>query len=106
MKNLTAEARKGGDLLPVHHGGTEARRKPDHRAIGSSGHLESRQLAISNWQLARRVWEILGAALREIFDESAYQRFLERTRSSRSRDSYRKFMQEHEATSPRKPRCC
>ena len=69
-----------------HHGDTEARRK-------------SRNLVWSGWQ-------ILYDTLREIFDETAYGRFLERTCSSRSRESYREFMHEREATSAQKPRCC
>ena len=46
------------------------------------------------------------AALREIFDESAYERFLLRTKAERSRASYRRFMQEREAGMCRRPKCC
>jgi len=80
--------------------------KSDHRAIGSSGHRKNQQLAISNWQLAKFAWEILTATLCEIFDESAYQRFLERTSSLRSKESYRLFLLERESATLRKPRCC
>ena len=48
----------------------------------------------------------LFAALREIFDESAYDRFLRRTHAFRSRASYREFMRERDAAMLKKPRCC
>ncbi len=44
--------------------------------------------------------------LHEIFDESAYERFLGRTESARSVASYRAFLREREAAIVRKPRCC
>jgi hypothetical protein len=46
------------------------------------------------------------AALREIFDESAYDRFLLRTHGSRSVASYRAFTRERDAAMLKKPRCC
>ncbi|MGZ4829738.1 MAG: hypothetical protein ACXV5J_05760 [Candidatus Angelobacter sp.] len=49
---------------------------------------------------------ILRAALREIFDESAYDRFLLRTNASRSVASYRAFTRERDAAMLKKPRCC
>jgi hypothetical protein len=45
------------------------------------------------------------AALREIFDESAYQRFLQRTGQLPSRSSYHEFLRQRFAAKPR-PRCC
>jgi hypothetical protein len=51
-------------------------------------------------------WQILYDTLKEIFDEDSYRRFLERTCSSRSRESYREFMRERETASAQKPRCC
>jgi hypothetical protein len=48
----------------------------------------------------------LRAALREIFDESAYDRFLLRTNSRRSTASYRAFTRERDAGMIKKPRCC
>jgi hypothetical protein len=48
----------------------------------------------------------LRAALREIFDESAYDRFLSRTDAARSAESYREFLRERESILARKPRCC
>jgi hypothetical protein len=52
------------------------------------------------------VWKLLLAALREIFDESAYDRFLLRTHESRSVASYRAFTLERDAAMLKKPRCC
>ncbi len=49
---------------------------------------------------------VLRAAVREIFDESAYDRFLQRTKAPHSTESYRAFQREREAAVARKPRCC
>ena len=46
------------------------------------------------------------ATLREIFDESAYQRFLVRQGSEVSRESYAQFLSESETARLKKPRCC
>ena len=54
----------------------------------------------------RNVMETIRAALREVFDESAYDRFLLRTRASRSVASYRDFARERDAAMLKKPRCC
>jgi hypothetical protein len=55
---------------------------------------------------AKSFFRVLVAALREIFDENAYQRFLIRTGSRASVQSYREFMREREAAMATKPRCC
>ena len=70
---------------------TETRRHGGLRKLGSFG---------------KALWSIMCAVLREIFDESAYDRFLAHTRSERSVSSYRAFMRERESTMARKPRCC
>jgi len=54
----------------------------------------------------KHAWSLFRAALREVFDESAYERFLLRTRAPRSRESYQAFMREKEAAAARRPRCC
>jgi hypothetical protein len=51
-------------------------------------------------------WRLLRATLREIFDESAYDRFLVRTNAPRSVASYRNFTHERDAAMVKKPRCC
>ena len=48
---------------------------------------------------------ILINTLREIFDEAAYTRFLQRTRMASSPAAYAAFWRERE-TRPPKPRCC
>jgi len=65
-----------------------------------------KQLATSNWQLALVFFRVVFLAIREIFDESPYDRFLVRMGKSRSVDSYREFIREGEAAMSRKPRCC
>jgi hypothetical protein len=49
---------------------------------------------------------LIVAILREIFDESAYQRFLDRTRLQSSPNAYAVFQQENEQAKSRTPRCC
>jgi hypothetical protein len=46
------------------------------------------------------------SCLEEIFDESAYTRFLNRHRMLPSPESYAKFCQEQAAARARRPRCC
>jgi len=45
-------------------------------------------------------------ALYEIFDESAYTRFLARHQLAPSREAYAEFLLENEAAKSRRPRCC
>ncbi len=49
---------------------------------------------------------VLVSALREIFDESAYARFLHRRQIAPSREAYAAFCRECEAAKARRPRCC
>ncbi len=49
---------------------------------------------------------IVLATLREIFDETAYERFLSRTRMASSPVSYAAFRHEFEEAKMRKPKCC
>jgi hypothetical protein len=46
------------------------------------------------------------AILQEIFDESAYQRFLNREELQSSSQAYAMFSQENEQAKSRRPRCC
>jgi hypothetical protein len=50
--------------------------------------------------------QLFVAALREIFDESAYERFLNQRQMVSSRAAYASFRQEYEVTKARRPRCC
>jgi len=49
---------------------------------------------------------LLWATLREIFDESAYTRFLSREQMVASREAYAAFCREYDAAKARRPRCC
>jgi hypothetical protein len=49
---------------------------------------------------------LLLCTLREIFDEAAYSRFLERHEMSSCPRAYAAFMREQEVSKARRPRCC
>jgi hypothetical protein len=49
---------------------------------------------------------ILIATLREIFDESAYDRFLRRAHMDSSATAYAAFRAEFEEAKTRRPKCC
>jgi hypothetical protein len=53
-----------------------------------------------------RAFVVFAAVLREIFDESAYQRFLDRSHLQSSPSSYAIFRQETEQAKLRRPKCC
>jgi hypothetical protein len=53
-----------------------------------------------------RPLQIVRLALREIFDESAYARFLERRQLATSPQAYADFLRENEVNRGRRPRCC
>jgi len=71
---------------------------PEHTASGSSHETLKDALVVA--------LQTIRATLSEIFDESAYDRFLLRTYSSRSVASYRAFTRERDAAMLKKPRCC
>jgi len=74
---------------------------PGKREIGKSGDRKAVALEMMN-----RAMQTLRATFREIFDESAYERFLLRTHASRSVVSYRAFTRERDAAMLKRPRCC
>jgi len=49
---------------------------------------------------------LLRATLREVFDESAYARFLQRNQMASSSQSYAAFQLENDRAKARRPRCC
>jgi hypothetical protein len=53
-----------------------------------------------------RLFTVFIGALREIFDESAYSRFLNRQRMASSPAAYGEFLRENEVAKARRPRCC
>jgi hypothetical protein len=85
---LTAETRSRGE-------------RSGNREIGKSGDWKALALEMMN-----RLMQTIRATLREIFDESAYERFLLRTHASRSTASYREFIRERDAAMLKRPRCC
>ncbi len=56
--------------------------------------------------LVMRFLRLGGAILREIFDESAYERFLARHRANSSRHAYSAFLREQAQVQCRRHRCC
>ena len=54
----------------------------------------------------RGMIDVFMAALREIFDESAYARFLARNHVVSSFAAYSEFLREHAAAKAKRPRCC
>jgi hypothetical protein len=53
-----------------------------------------------------RVLRLFLATLREIFDETAYARFLGRTKMASSAKAYAAFRAEFEEAKTRRPKCC
>lgn len=100
---LTAETRSRGEEISKHLT-TETRRHGE--SCRSSEFPDHPITSPSAPALFRTLIQTLRAALREIFDESAYDRFLLRTHASRSVASYRAFTRERDAAMVKKPRCC
>jgi hypothetical protein len=99
--------KKSGDLVLGRSGDRQGERSIySYQGTGFSRAVK-RKL---NWALASvlfgRVMQTLRAIVREIFDESAYERFLRRTNALRSVTSYRAFTRERDADMLKKPRCC
>jgi len=67
-----------------------------NRATGES--------AIAAW--LKQTVSIFGNTLREIFDETAYDRFLDRNHTPSSPAAYAAFRREYEVAKARRPRCC
>lgn len=63
-------------------------------------------LALDAAGFLRRAFGVLRSVLREIFDESAYARFLERNKVESSRAAYAGFLRENEVMRARRTRCC
>ena len=49
---------------------------------------------------------ILASLLQEIFDESAYHRFLKRNQISSSTTAYAEFREENDRLKAQRPKCC
>jgi hypothetical protein len=68
------------------------------RLIGRSG--DRKKNRVTNY------WNAICFVLREIFDEAAYDRFLQKTNRLRSVESYRDFVHERDTSMPKRNRCC
>jgi hypothetical protein len=93
---FTAETRSRGESQEPT---TEARRHGEE----SSNRVIAPDRGIGK---TRAFFSTVRGALRELFDESAYDRFLLRTNVPRSVASYRAFTRERDASMQKKPRCC
>jgi len=78
---------------------------PGCARLDSRGRLSLRELFRIGSALSQMASMSL-AILREIFDESAYERFLDRSRLESSPGAYAIFQQENEQARSRRPRCC
>lgn len=82
------------------------------RPLTSSSRRDSRP-RLSDWAtpsflaaVLKNAFILVRSVLSEIFDESAYNRFLSRQRLPDSPESYAAFLREHELIKARRPRCC
>jgi hypothetical protein len=73
--------------------------------LDSRGRLSLRELSGLVSTLSQMA-SVSRAILREIFDEAAYQRFLDRSQLESSPSAYAVFQQENEQAKSRRPRCC
>jgi hypothetical protein len=87
MKNTTSHVRTAALGCPVEQRST-------------------RSLLRAPFERLRSCTQIMFATLHEIFDESAYARFLDQKQLVSSRAAYAAFRQENEAAKARRPRCC
>ncbi len=83
-----------------------SRRIPARPMLGNAASGSSHETGFIFGRRIHQTWMLVRAALREIFDESAYDRFLLRTNAGRSVASYRDYMRERDAAMVKKPRCC
>jgi hypothetical protein len=97
VKNLTPEARKQDRVIGA---GDQSMSCSPAPITLSGDHPNTRFTRLA------KIRHILLAALREIFDENAYEHFLAKNRVARSAASYREFLDEREAVIARLPRCC
>jgi hypothetical protein len=63
-------------------------------------------VAVSFFQRAARALAVVRSILGEIFDESAYARFLQRNQLESSREAYAGFLRENDLIRARRARCC
>ena len=73
---------------------------------GAGAPAREKPTANTSLPAIRRPFHILVAALREIFDESSYARFLDRQQRPSTVAAYNDFLRENEAAIARRPKCC
>ena len=86
-------------------GCNQAWEKHDSRGDGRPRPSERAKLAFLADRITTTV-ALIASTLREIFDESAYTRFLARHGLRVSRQSYAAFLHEQEFVKARRHRCC
>jgi hypothetical protein len=108
MTKPTAEARRHGEVEGENKRFGPDCVKPTRQVSGPdfSRAEKDKEIWASAPGVFRTLIQTLRAVVREIFDESAYDRFLLRTQSSRSIASYRAFTCERDAAMVKKSRCC
>ena len=113
MTNFTTEARRHGEESGSRKGELTAETRRRGESCGSSDFFDQPMTcdhpitpSPSTPASINKVMQTIRAVLREIFDESAYDRFLLRTHASRSVASYRAFTRERDESLMKKPRCC
>jgi hypothetical protein len=84
----------GGELKP----GLNTRAAAERCSAGRTG------ASVPTWFAGAA--RLLLCALREIFDESAYSRFLARHETSSCQGAYAAFLREQEGIKARRPKCC
>jgi hypothetical protein len=99
MTKPTTEARR-------HGGGSGSSETGLYQGTGFSRAVKGKLISALARAPFRTVMQTIRAIVREIFDESGYDRFLLRTQASRSVASYRDFTHERDAEMAKKPRCC
>lgn len=92
---------KQRSAFSTRHSAVQASAEPSvcrhERSEGSAFHARDRIVRMMRTTLA---------ALREIFDENGYARFLAQHGMTNSRESYALYLRETNLTRERRPRCC
>lgn len=79
--------------------------EPGRARVHSCQSAAIEYVSIGAGQIAA-ITRIMIAALREIFDEAAYARFLQRHQIPSSPHAYASFLRERESAAARRIRCC
>jgi hypothetical protein len=80
------------------------RPRPNERSTAEPCSAGQPGAAVPTWFVGSA--RVFFSALREIFDESAYSRFLSRREMISCPGAYAAFLREQEGTKARRPKCC